>query len=311
MFNHEQLKVYFRDRIVPFAEATISVSNSGFLYGLGVFTGIRAHWNERTEKLFIFRPDAHFRRMQASCKLFRFTGFTEGYDYERFLGVLVDLLRVNSIREDAYIRVGNFTDENRITPKFVGYRDTLAVFLYPLGDYVPTGGMRCTVSSWRRIEDNSIPARSKTNGGYVNTAFAKTEALKNGFDEAIFLDQLGHVVEGSAENIFLVIDGEVVTPPVTDNILEGITRDSVLRIARDLGLSCRERSIDRTELYRAEEIFLTGTGAKVSPVVEIDHYAIGSGTVGPIAKKIQDVYFATVRGDEPRYRDWLVAVDAV
>lgn len=306
MFNHEELKVFFRGEIVPFSQATISVSSTGFLYGLGVFTGMRAHFNDKTGKLYIFRPDAHYRRFMASCKLFRYTGFTEQYDYPRFLKVLKDLLVVNGIKEDAYIRVSNFTDENKVTPKFVGYRDSLTVFLYPLGDYVPTGGMRCCVSSWVRIEDNAIPSRTKTHGGYLNTAFAKTEALKNGFDEAIFLDGRGHVVEGSAENIFIVVDGELITPPVSDNILEGITRDSVLRIARDNGIRCVERSIDRSELYRAEEVFLTGTGAKVSPVVEIDHYPVGTGTVGPIGKKIQDIYYAAVRGDEPKYREWIV-----
>lgn len=309
MFDHESLKVYFRGEIVEFSKATISVCNSGFLYGLGVFTGIRAHFNEKQNKLYIFRPDAHYARFFQSCKLFRYTGFTEHYDYPRFLKVLVDLLRVNGIREDAYIRVSNFTDENRITPKFVTYRDSLTVFLYPLGDYVPTGGMRCMVSSWTRVEDNSIPARSKTHGGYVNTAFAKTEALKNGFDEAIFLDKNGHVVEGSAENIFLVIDGTLVTPPVSDNILEGITRRSVMEIAADKGLRVVERTVDRSELYKADEVFLTGTGAKVSPVTEIDHYQIGDGKVGQISKSIQETYFAAVRGELPQYRSWIVDVD--
>ena len=308
MFDHETLKVYFRNEIVDFSKATISVCNSGFLYGLGVFTGIRAHFNEKQNKLYIFRPDAHYERFFQSCKLFRYTGFTEHYDYARFLKVLVDLLRVNSIREDAYIRVSNFTDENRITPKFVTYRDSLTVFLYPLGDYVPTGGMRCMVSSWTRVEDNSIPARSKTHGGYVNTAFAKTEALKNGFDEAIFLDKNGHVVEGSAENIFLVIGGKLVTPPVSDNILEGITRRSVMEIAADKGLKVVERTVDRSELYKADEVFLTGTGAKVSPVTEIDHYKIGDGKVGDVSKAIQDTYFAAVRGELPQYRSWVVDV---
>ena len=308
MFDHETLKVYFRGEIVDFSKATISVCNSGFLYGLGVFTGIRAHFNEKQGKLYIFRPDAHYARFYQSCKLFRYTGFTDHYDYPRFLKVLVDLLKVNSIREDAYIRVSNFTDENRITPKFVTYKDSLTVFLYPLGDYVPTGGMRCMVSSWTRVEDNSIPARSKTHGGYVNTAFAKTEALKNGFDEAIFLDKNGHVVEGSAENIFLVIDGKLVTPPVSDNILEGITRKSVMEIAADKGIPVVERTVDRSELYRADEVFLTGTGAKVSPVTEIDFYKIGDGTVGKISKSIQETYFAAVRGELPQYHSWIVEV---
>lgn len=308
MFNHEELRVYFRDKIVPFKDAAISICNTGFLYGLGVFSGIRAHFNEKTDKLYLFRPDEHYKRLYNACKLCRYENFLTAFSYERFLKILLDLLKENQIRQDVYIRVQNFTDENRVTPKFVGYRDSFCAFLYPLGDYVPTGGMRCKVSSWTRIEDNSIPARAKLHGAYVNTAFAKTEALLDGYDEALVLDRHGHVVEGSAENLFLVIDGCLVTPPVTDNILEGITRRSIIQIALDLGVEVVERSIDRTEIYKAEEIFVTGTGAKVSPVTEVDRYQISDGSVGMISKKIQDVYFAVVRGEEPRYLHWLVDV---
>ena len=236
MFNHEELKVFFRGKVVDFADANISIANSGFLYGLGVFTGMRAHFNVAADKLYLFRPEDHYKRFLFACKLMRYVGFTEHYDYAKFLGVIVDLLRINKIREDSYIRVTNFTDENRITPKFVGYKDSLCSFIYPLGDYVPSGGMRCKVSSWVRTEDNSMPARAKINGIYVNTAFAKTEALLEGYDEAMFLDGRGHVIEGSAENVFFVIDEKLVTPAITDNILEGITRKSVMQIAQDLSL---------------------------------------------------------------------------
>lgn len=308
MFNHEELKVFFRDKFVNFPEATISIANTGFLYGLGVFTGIRAHYNEEQQKLYLFRLADHYARFRTACKIMRYRNFLENYDYERFHEVLVELLRVNKIKEDAYLRVTNFSDENKITPKFVGYKDSFCAFLYPLGDYVPTTGMRCAVSSWTRVDDNSIPARTKVNGIYVNTGLAKTEALLGGYDEAIFLDRNGHVVEGSAENIFLVIDGKLVTPSVTDNILEGITRKTIIEIAGDLGLPIVERSVDRTELYKAQEVFLTGTGAKVSPVVEIDGVPVGEGTVGTVSKKLQDTYFAAVRGELPQYRSWLVEV---
>ncbi|MCB0323228.1 MAG: branched-chain amino acid transaminase [Bdellovibrionales bacterium] len=308
MFNHEELKVFFQGKIVDFKDATISVANTGFLYGLAVFTGMRAHYNEQQQKLFLFRPEDHYRRFRFACKLMRYEQFLKNYDYDRFLGVLLELLSVNNIEQDVYVRVTNYSDENRVTPKFVEYKDALTMFLYPLGDYVPTGGMRCKVSSYTRSEDNAIPARAKINGIYVNTAFAKTEALLNGYDEAIFLDKNGHVVEGSAENIFLVIDGKLVTPAVSDNILEGITRRTVIDIAQDEGIEVVERTVDRTELYKADEVFLTGTGAKVSPVVEIDKYAVGNGTVGPIAAKIQETYMAAVRGELERYKHWLVDV---
>lgn len=308
MFNHEELKVFFRGEFVPFSKAHISISNTGFLYGLGAFTGMRAHYNPTKEKLYLFRPEEHYKRFNFACKLMRYIGFTQNYDYKKFLSVIAELIRVNNIREDVYIRVSNFTDENRITPKFVGYKDSFCVFLYPLEHYVPLTGMRCKVSSWVRAEDNALPARAKINGIYVNTAFAKTEALLEGYDEAMFLDSRGHVIEGSAENIFFVIDGKLVTPPVTDNILEGITRRSVLQIASDLGIEVVERSVDRTEIYKAEEIFLTGTGARISPVIEVDRYEVGDGKVGSISSKIQNIYFAAVRGEIDEYMHWLVDV---
>ncbi|MCC6932302.1 MAG: branched-chain amino acid transaminase [Deltaproteobacteria bacterium] len=308
MFDHETLKVFFRGDFVDFNQATISVANTGFLYGLGVFSGIRAHCNKEEDRLYLFRPDEHYKRFRAACKLCRYENFLSTYDYAAFLRILVTLIQVNNIREDVYIRVGNFSDENRITPKFVGYRDSLCAFLYPLGDYIPTTGMRCKVSSWTRVEDNAIPARAKFNGAYINTAFAKTEALLDGYDEAIVLDSRGHVVEGSAENIFVVIDGKLITPPVTDNILEGITRKTVLEIAAAEGITTVERTLDRTELYKADEIFLTGTGAKVSPVTEVDKLAIADGKVGMISSKIQSIYFAAVRGEVEKYKHWLIDV---
>ena len=306
MFDHEKLKVFFRGKIVDFEQATISIANTGFLYGLGVFTGMRAHYNESKDRLYIFRPREHFERFSFACKLCRYGGFLENYDYQKFLSILVTLIRVNQMRKDVYIRVTNFTDENKISPKFLDYNDSLSAFLYPLGDYVPVSGMRCKVSSWTRVDDNVMPARAKLNGAYVNTCFAKDEALRLGFDEAIFLDTRGHVVEGSAENIFLVINEQLVTPPRSDNILEGITRQSIIDIAKDIGLDVVERSIDRTELYKADEVFLTGTGAKVSPVIEIDSYPVGTGEVGDVSKQLQDIYFSAVLGDQEKYSSWLV-----
>lgn len=308
MFNHEELKVYFRGEFVDFKDASVSVLNTAFLYGLAVFTGMRAHYNEDSKKLYLFRPAEHFERLQQSCKLCHYKNFLKNYDYEKFLGAITELIRINKIAEDVYVRVTNFTDQNTITPKFFYYNDSLTACLYAMGNYVPTTGMKCLISSWVRVEDNALPARAKFNGSYVNTAFAKTEALMRGFDEAIFLDSRGHVVEGSAENIFVIMKNKVITPPVTDNILEGITRASVMAIAKAEGFEVIERSIDRTELYKADEVFLTGTGAQVSPVILIDSYQVGNGEVGPISKKIQDVYFNAVRGRDARFKDWLVEV---
>jgi branched-chain amino acid aminotransferase len=307
-FDHHQSQVFFDGKIIHFSEANLSIANTGFLYGLGVFTGMRAHYSPEKDALFLFRPKDHFERFKFACKLLRYKNFLANYNYESFLKVVLDVIKANNVKHDVYIRVTNFSNENRVTPKLIEYKDSLCAFLYPLGDYVPTSGMRCKVSSWTRVSDNSIPARAKINGLYVNTAFAKTEALLEGYDEAIFMDDRGHVVEGSAENIFFVFGDSLVTPPVTDNILEGITRKSVIDIAKNLGISVTERSVDRTEIYKADEIFLTGTGAKVSPVIEVDRYPIGDGQVGKISKQIQEQYFAAVKGEKKEYMDWLVDV---
>lgn len=308
MFTFNTLKVYFRDQFIDYNKATINIGNTGFLYGLGAFTGIRAHYNTTTEQLYVFRLRDHYQRFYQACKLCHFNVFTEQYSFERFQTVILELLRVNSIHEDAYIRVTDFSDEEKIGVQFNGYKDALAIFLYPLGDYIPTTGMKCKVSSWRRVDDNAMPSRAKIVGAYVNTAFSKTEALMQGFDEAIVLDQAGNAVEGSAENLFIVRDGVLITPPVTDNILEGVTRRTIITMARDAGISVKERSVDRSELYFADEIFLTGTGARVSPVTQVDNYSIGNGSIGPISGRLQTMYSEAVKGNNPQYQDWITPV---
>lgn len=309
MFDHKKCKVFHRGEFVPFDQATVSIANTGFLYGLGVFTGMRAFRNPSNHKLYIFRVSDHYERMRYSCKLMRFENFLKSYSLAQFSEILRELLIVNKIDQDAYFRVTNFSDETKIGPSLKGYHDSLSIYPYPLGDYVSTSGLKCTVASWQRVHDNSIPARAKVNGIYVNTALAKTEALMSGFDEAIFLDARGNVVEGSAENIFIVRDGVLVTPPVNDHILEGITRQTIIEIAKDKGISCVERSISRSELYKADEIFLTGTGAKIAPVVEIDNYQVSGAQVGPISRLLQDSYLSAARGELPEYRRWVEEVD--
>ncbi len=308
MFDHTKMKVYFRDKFVDFKDANISVGNTGFLYGLGIFSGMRAHYNKEEGQLYLFDPKDHYKRLLSAAKMCSFNDFMANYSYEKFEGLLKDLLKNNDIKEDAYIRFTIFVDEEKIGPKFGEYKDSVIAFLYPLGDYVPTGGMKCKVSSWTRVSDNALSPRAKFHGAYVNTALAKTEALAAGFDEVIVLDREGHVIEGSAENIFIIRDGVLITPPVSDDILEGITRRTVLQIAKDEGIEVCERSIDRTELYFADEIFLSGTGAKVSPVTQVDHVKIGDGSIGPIGSKIQDIYFKLVKGEIKKYKHLLLPV---
>lgn len=308
MFDFKLCQVYFRDQFVPFAEANVSIANVAFLYGMGAFTGIRAHWNAADNQLYLFRPQDHFKRFRNACKLCMFNQFVQNYSSERFVQVVVDLLKKNQIKQDAYLRVSAFVDEESIGVQWNGYKDSLAIFAFPLGDYIPTTGMKCKVSSWRRVDDNAIPARGKINGAYANTAFAKTEAVLAGYDEALVMDHNGHVVEGSAENFFIVRDGVLITPPVSDNILEGITRSTLLQVAKDEGIPTQERSIDRTELVYADEVILTGTGARVSPVTQVDHYTIGDGKVGPMATRLQKIYSDIVYGKIPQYKDWVTPV---
>lgn len=308
MFDHTKLKVYFNGQFVDFNDAKISVSNTSFCYGTAVFTGIRANFNPKTKKLFIFRPKEHYQRLVNSSKLMMFSNFLNDFTYEKFLKILKDLIKVNNLKEDVYIRASIYFDEVSLNPVFSGYKDSFHAFLFPMGEYIPSNGMKVGVSSYRRISDISIPARLKVNGAYVNTSIAKNEAVLNGFEEAILLDEGNHVVEGSSENIFIIRDRVIYTPPVSSDILEGITRQSILEIAKDLKISVAEREIDRTELYIADEVFMTGTAAKVSPVTEIDHIKISNGGVGKISKILQDEYSKILIGENKKYLSWLEEV---
>jgi branched-chain amino acid aminotransferase len=188
--------------------------------------------------------------------------------------------------------------------------EELSIFTVPMGNYVELTGLRCCVSSWRRTPDTAIPARGKLTGSYINTALAVDEAQRAGYDDAIFLTQDGHVSEASAANIFLLRKGGLVTPPVTADILEGITRDAVMELSeKELGMPVEKRDVDRTELYAADEVFLTGTGYQIAPVVEIDGREVGTGEMGPISSRLQELYFKAARGDNPDYDHWTVAVE--
>lgn len=309
MFDHTQLKVYYKGEFINFKDATVSIGNTAFMYGLATFSGIRAHYNAKEDKLYVFRVNDHYKRMYNGAKMLFFNNFLAEISEEKFMNIILELLRVNNIKQDAYIRASIFIDELSIGPKLgTGYKDAFCVFLYPMGDYVPTGGMKCITSSFTRVSDNALPARLKVNAAYVNTALAKTEAVQQGADEAIVLDRDGHAVEGSAENLFIVRDGKLITPSASSDILEGITRDTVIKVAKDLGYEVIERSIDRTELYFADEIILTGTGARVSPVTELDKRKIGNGEIGEIGKVLQQKYTDIVYGNDQRYSDWLTLV---
>jgi branched-chain amino acid aminotransferase len=298
---------FFNGRIVPYSEAKVGVLTHGLNYGTGVFGGIRAYWNEEQQQLFIFRPHDHFRRFLESTKLLR---MEFSYTETDLTKVLIDLLRAENYKTDCYIRPIAFYSDEIIGVRLHDLTPTLAIVALPFGKYVEKEeGSHVTFSSWRRVEDNVIPARGKITGAYINSAFAKTDAQRAGFDEAIILTPDGHVCEGSAENIFVVRHGMIMTPPVSDNILEGINRQTAMTLLRDkLGMNAIERSIDRSEVYLAQEVFFTGTGAQITAVTRVDHRAIGTGQMGPITKKLREVFFEVARGREDKYKHWCVPV---
>jgi branched-chain amino acid aminotransferase len=301
-----QLWAFFRGEFVPLQDANVNVMTHAFNYGTGVFEGIRAYWNPEQEQLFALDLLPHYERIRRSAGLLM---MDVRYSAQELADTTLELLRRDGLREDVYVRPLVYKSSEIIGVRLHNLDHDVAVFATPFGQYIDTeGGIRAQVSSWRRTDDNAIPARSKITGAYVNSAFAKSEAQLNGFDEAIVLTQEGHVSEGSAENLFIVKGGVLITPPVTDNILEGITRGRLISVAGDLGFQVVERSIDRTELYVSDEVFLCGTGAQISPVVEIDRRTVGSGRPGPISRKLSQTYFDAVRGRLERYRDWLTPV---
>jgi branched-chain amino acid aminotransferase len=299
--------LFMNGEFIPAERGVISVRTHGFAYGTGCFEGIRGYWNKEDQQIYLFRLREHYERLLRSAKILR---MELPYTIDQLVEISIELIRRNDQREDVYLRPVVYKADEIIGVRLHNLTDHYILTSEPMGNYVEIGGLRCGVSSWRRIDDNALPARAKICGSYVNAAFAKTEALQNGFDEAIMLTHEGHVAEGSAENIFVLINGELITPPPSENILLGITRDTLIKIAqRELGLITRERSIDRTELYIADEIFLCGTGAQIAPVIEVDRRPVGTGKVGPIGQKLQDLYFDIVRGKHPEYsKQWCTPV---
>jgi branched-chain amino acid aminotransferase len=302
-----ELWAFFRGEFVPLRDANINVMTHGFNYGTAVFEGIRAYWNADEEQLFGLELVPHYERIRSSAALLM---MEVRQSAEELADITVELLRRDGLREDVYLRPIVYKSSETIGVRLHNLDADITIFGVPFGQYIDTdGGIRAQVSSWRRTDDNAIPARGKITGAYVNGALAKSEAQLNGFDEAIVLTADGHVSEGSAENLFIVKRGVLITPAVTDNILEGITRRRIIDIARaDMGHEVVERTIDRTELYGADEVFLCGTGAQISPVIEIDRRTIGSGRPGPITREMSRTYFDAVRGRLPAYRDWLTPV---
>ncbi len=298
---------FINNEFVPIDEARVSIRTNALQYGTGIFEGIRAYWNAQHKQLFVFKMAEHYERLLNNCRVLR---LQVGKDVKELCDITLELVRKNEHREDTYIRPLAYISSEGLGPKLIGYETGFAIYTFPLGDYIDTStGVKVGFSSWRRISDNMIPARCKVTGGYVNSALAKTEALEQGFDEAIFLTQDGFISEGSAMNIFLIRDGKLMTPDRSADILEGITREVLIELGREeLGLEVIERPVGRSELYLADEAFLCGTGAQVSPIIEVDRRAIGDGKIGPLTAKIQELYFRVVKAEHPKYQHWCAPV---
>ena len=303
----EDVVCWFEGDWVPLSQARVGVMTHGFLYGTAVFEGIRAYWNEEQGQLYALKLHAHYDRMHDSARIML---MDPGKTTDELVELTVELLRRNNYREDAYVRPTLYKSTEAIGVRLHNLECRLNVFAIPFGEYISIDhGITAQTVSWRRNSDVSIPSRSKIVGAYVNSAFSKSEAQLNGYDEAIVLTLDGHVSEGSAENLFIVRKGQLITPGVTDDILEGITRAALMDLARDeMGVDIVVRPIDRSELYVADEVFLCGTGAQISPVTSVDHRRVGTGETGPITRQVSKLYFDAVRGRLPAYRDWLTPI---
>jgi branched-chain amino acid aminotransferase len=295
--------IWFNGRIVGCEEARVHVLTHALHYGTGVFEGIRGYWNG--SNLHVFRLRDHMVRLVNSAKL---VGFNIGYTVEQLVDATIEVIRANGFREDVYIRPIAFVGEGGISLDIMGMPVEIAIAAFPFGKYLKAEGVRVKVVSWRRVPSFSMPVMAKACGIYLNSVIALREARLEGYDEAILLDWRGYVAEGSGENVFIVRRGVIATPPTTASILEGITRDTVIRIARDEGYMVEERDITREELLTAEEVFFTGTAAEITPVLEVDGRPVGEGKPGPITMKLKEKYQRIVMGLEERYKHWLTPV---
>ncbi len=302
----DDLICYFEGHYVPMRDAKVSIMTHAFMYGTAVFEGIRAYWNVEQGVLYGLKIREHMARIRKNATMLLMDDLPS---VDELVEMVVQTIRRNDFHEDAYVRPSFYKSTRAIGVKLHHLEHELYIVAIPFGNYVDTDkGCRLMTSSWRRNSDVALPARGKIVGGYVNMAFQKSEAELNGYDEALVLTPDGHASEASAANLFMVRDGVLITPPVTDDILEGVTRGAMLELARDLGIPHEIRSIDRSELYLADEVFLCGTGVQISPVYELDHRQIGDGAVGPLTRQIRGRYFDAVRGRLPQYAHWLTRI---
>ncbi len=299
---------YLHGKFLPFADAQVSIASSPILYGLAVYTVFGATWNDQRQQLYAFRLRDHYERLVRSARIMDFENFAKRFTYDQFANAMTELLTRNHVREDCLVRAAIYIDELAAGTRIHGLANDFAAYVYPLGEILKRSGIHACISSWTRTADNMIPSRAKLNGSYINASLMKNEALRNGFDEAIALDTNGHITEGTVANIFIVRGGRLHTPDTSADILEGITRSTILELAHSLGLIVTERAIDRSELYAADEAFFVGSSADVTPILAVDHRPMGNGGVGPITRRLTERYDALRRAQLPLHDDWLTAV---
>jgi len=294
---------FFQKQFMPLSEAKIGILTHALHYGTACFEGIRGNWDNEKERACLFRMEDHYKRMLGGCRLLK---INLPYSVDELCQLTTELMERSNYQEDVYIRPLAYKSSETVGVRLHDLEDDFFIIITTLPPYLGLEkGVRCCTSSWRRVDDTMIPPRGKICGIYVNSALAKTDAWENGFDEAILLTQDGHVSEGSGENIFLVSQGKLVTPPSGDNILMGITRDTVIKLGQnELGMETIERQVDRSELYLAEECFFTGTAAHIAPIVEIDHRLVGTGEIGETTVSLQKLFAEVILGRNPKYSDW-------
>ena len=294
---------YFHKQFVPLSEAKIGAMTNSLHYGTAVFEGIRGNWNSEQQQIYLFRLKEHYARLHNGCQVLK---IDLPYTIDELCQITIELVRKCGFQEDIYIRPLAYKSSEAMGVRLHNLEDDFLILVIPWGRYLDVDKAKCGVSSWRCPKE--VP-RAKLTGLYINNALAKTEAIENGFDEAIMLTSDGYVAEGSGENIFLVINGKLVTPASYNSILMGITRDTTIKLVKnELGIETIERPVERTELYNADECFLTGTAANITPVAEIDRRKIGNGEIGEITRKLQQLYSEVIRGNNPKYLNWYTAV---
>ena len=308
--DRDDLQVFFRGEFVPVSEAKVSVMTHALHYGTGIIEGIRGNWNADEGTINIFRMREHYRRLLDGC---RFLMLDIPYTADDLCDITTQLIERNGHTSDVYIRPLAYKSEELVANlRLQDLSSDFMVVSVPFGNYLATDRLSCCTSSWRRVDDTMMPARVKSTAIYLNSVLAKTEATINGFDEAILLNHDGHVSEGAAENVFMVKDGRIFTPVLEDNALGGITRDTVMHLSRvELEMDVEMRTIDRSELYLADEVFLCGTAAHLTPVVRLDGRPIADGEPGPIATELRRMYFDIALGDNPAYRHWCTPIKTV